>query len=73
VAEDYTGDTSSLVATPNQALAPVVLFGPKVERTDPYFESGSYRLTLAVERTVNETLLEKTIEVTLTQDAIDLG
>jgi hypothetical protein len=72
VAEEYTGDTGSLVAAPNQALAPVVLFGPKVERTDPYFEPGSYQMTLTVERTANETPMEKTVEVTLTQDAIDL-
>jgi hypothetical protein len=72
VAEEYTGDTSSLVLAPNQALAPVVLFGPKVERTVPYFEPGSCQVTLTVERTANETPLEKTVGVTLTQDAIDL-
>jgi hypothetical protein len=71
-AEEYTGDTSSLVLAPNQALAPVVLFGPKVERTTPYFEPGSYRVTLAVERTANETLIEKTVEVMMTQEVIDL-
>jgi hypothetical protein len=29
-------------------------------------------MTLTVERTANETPMEKTVEVTLTQDAIDL-
>lgn len=72
VAEEYTGDTSSLVVAPNQALAPVVLFGPKVERTVPYFEPGNYLVTLTVERTANETPLEKTVEVVLTQEAVDL-
>jgi hypothetical protein len=72
VAEEYTGDTSSLVVAPNQALAPVVLFGPKVERTAPYFEPGSYLVTLTVERTANETSLKKTAEVVLTQEAVDL-
>jgi len=72
VAEEYTGDTGSLVAAPNQALAPVVLFDPKVERTGPYFEPGSYLVTLTVERTANETPLQKSVEVILTQDAVDL-
>lgn len=72
VAEKYTGDTDSLVVAPNQALAPVVLFGPKVERTDPYFEPGRYLVTLTVERTANQTPLEKTVEVILTQEAVDL-
>ncbi len=53
-------------------MTPVVQFGPKVERTEPYFEPGTYRITLAVERIVNENAMEKTVEVTLTQVAIDL-
>ena len=72
VAEEYTGDTTSLVVAPNQPLAPVVLFGPKAEQTEPFFEPGRYHMTLAVERTVNEDLLEKTVVVTLTQAVIDL-
>jgi hypothetical protein len=72
VAEEYTGDTAPLVASPNQALAPVVLFGPKVERTDPFFQPGDYLATLSVERTANEAPLKKKVEVTLTQDAINL-
>ncbi len=71
----YSGDTASLVAAPNEPLAPVVLFDPKETPASPYFEPDRrYLVTLRVERTVNENpkVCCREFEVSVTQEDIDL-
>lgn len=71
MAEEYSGDTALLVASPNEALAPAILLDPTTKPDRPYFKPGSYRMTLTLKRTINEDPLEEMFEVEITEDHID--